>query len=90
MSDEMGPIYLETGHDEGFVAMEYGQERHVSEEVLSRVDREVQEKMNRALYEAREILEKNRDKLDGLAQLLIEKETIDRAEFERFMQGGAA
>ena len=90
MSDEMGPIYLETGHDEVFVAMEYGQERHVSEEVLSRVDREVQEKMNRALYEAREILEKNRDKLDGLAQLLIEKETIDRAEFERFMQGGAA
>ena len=89
MSDEMGPIYLGGDHDEVFLARDYGQQsRMFSESVAARIDSEVLEKMNAALARAKELLVSNRDKLDGLTALLMEKETIDRKEFEAFMKGG--
>ena len=87
MSDDMGPIYLGGEQDEVFVAMEYGQKgRSYSEEVASRIDAEVQRKMNEALSRATGILQENREKLDGLSGLLMEKETIDRAGFLAFLK----
>jgi len=88
MSDEMGPIYLGGDHDEVFLARDYGQQsRMFSESVAARIDGEVQGKMNAAFERAKTILAENREKLDGLAALLMEKETIDRREFEAFMKG---
>ena len=88
MSDDMGPIYLGNNQNEVFVAMEYGsQAKTYSEELASQIDREVQAKMNTALERARTVLRQNMDKLDGLSRMLVEKETIDRAEFETFMYG---
>ena len=88
MSDDMGPIFLGGQQSEVFVAMEYGQQgRSYSEELAARVDREVQEKMNEAMRRATELLERNRERLDGLSALLIEKETLNRTEFEAFMNG---
>ena len=88
MSDELGPIYLGGDHDEVFLARDYGQQsRMFSESVASRIDGEVQRKMGGAFERAKTILTENRDKLDGLTQLLIERETIDRKEFEAFMKG---
>ncbi|MBQ8094488.1 MAG: cell division protein FtsH, partial [Clostridia bacterium] len=75
-----------SNHDQVFVAMEYGsQAKTYSEDVAARIDQEVQRKMNEALGRARDILKEHRAELDGLSALLIEKETIDRAEFEQFM-----
>ena len=88
MSDEMGPIYLGGDHDEVFLARDYGQQsRMFSENVAARIDSEVQEKMNAAFVRAKDLLNANRDKLDGLTELLMEKETIDRKEFKAFMDG---
>jgi len=88
MSDEMGPIYLGGDHDEVFLARDYGQQsRMFSESVAARIDGEVQDKMNAAFARAKELLTANRDKLDGLTALLMEKETIDRREFKAFMAG---
>ncbi len=90
MSDEMGPIYLGGDHDEVFLARDYGQQsRMFSESVAARIDSEVQSKMNAAFERAKTILSENRSKLDGLTALLMEKETIDRREFEAFMKGEA-
>ncbi|MDO5378524.1 MAG: ATP-dependent zinc metalloprotease FtsH [Clostridia bacterium] len=90
MSDDMGPIYLGGDHDEVFLARDYGQQsRTYSEEVASRIDAEVQRKMNEALRRAQELLSENRGKLDALSDLLVERETIDRREFEAFMKGEA-
>ena len=90
MSDELGPIYLGGDHDEVFLARDYGQQsRMFSESVAARIDNEVQQKMGDAFARAKAILTENRDKLDGLTQLLIERETIDRREFEAFMKGEA-
>ena len=88
MSDDMGPIYLGGDHDEVFLARDYGQQsRMYSEDVAARIDAEVQSKMNGAFERAKAILSENRDKLDGLSDLLMERETIDRREFEAFMKG---
>ena len=86
MSDDLGPIWLGGEHDEAFLAMEYGQQRSYSEEVAARIDSEVQRKLNDALQRAREILTEQRSLLDELSATLIEKETIDRAQFEAFLQ----
>ena len=88
MSDEMGPIFLGSGHDEVFLGRDYGQQgRGCSEEVAARVDALVQEQLQNALARAKEILSANRDKLDGLTDLLLEQETIDRSAFVAFMNG---
>jgi len=88
MSDEMGPIFLGGNHDEVFLARDYGQQgRMFSESVAARIDAEVQQKMTAAFERAKAILCENRDKLDGLTELLMERETIDRAEFDAFMKG---
>lgn len=42
--------------------------------------------MNGAFERAKAILSENRDKLDGLSDLVMERETIDRREFEAFMK----
>ena len=90
MSDDMGPIYLGGDHDEVFLARDYGQQsRMFSEHVAARIDDEVQRKMNDALDRAKRILSEHRAQLDALSALLMEKETIDRAEFEAFMRGDA-
>ena len=88
MSDDMGPIYLGGNHDEVFLARDYGQQtRAYSEELAARIDAEVQRKMSDALARAKAILTENRDKLDGLSDLLVERETLARAEFDAFMKG---
>ena len=88
MSDDMGPIYLGGDHDEVFLARDYGQQtRAYSEELAARIDAEVQRKMSDALARAKAILTENRDNLDGLSDLLVERETLARAEFDAFMKG---
>ena len=88
MSDDMGPIYLGGDHDEVFLARDYGQQsRTYSEDVAARIDAEVQRKMNDALARATAVLKAHRAQLDGLSDLLVEKETIDRAEFVAFLKG---
>ena len=90
MSDEMGPIFLGSGHDEVFLGRDYGQQGRVcSEEVAARVDALVQAQLQHALERAKALLAEHRDQLDGLSALLIEKETIDRAEFVAFLNGEA-
>ena len=55
--------------------------------VSTDIDTEVHRLIQEAYGRAEQILTEHRDQLDGLAQLLIEREKIDRAEFERFMTG---
>ena len=90
MSDEMGPIFLGSGHDEVFLGRDYGQQgRACSEEVAARVDALVQAQLREALERAKALLNEHRAQLDGLSELLIEKETVDRKEFVAFLRGEA-
>ena len=87
MSDEIGTIYL--GSDqEVFVGMEFGQSREYSEEVAAKIDREVAAILNRCYETAKNIIREKKDRLDQLAEALLEQETLNRAEFLALMETG--
>ena len=86
MSDSIGTIYLDTDQ-EVFVGASFGHSREYSEEVAAAIDREVRELLQNCYQVATDTLAQHRDKLEGLAQLLIERETLNREEFEAFIEG---
>ena len=87
MSDNIGTIYL--GSDqEVFVGMEFGQSREYSEEIAAKIDREVASILTKCYEHAKQILTENKDRLDLLAQALLEQETLNRAEFVSLMETG--
>ena len=88
MSDNIGTIYL--GSDqEVFVGMEFGQSREYSEEIAAKIDREVASILAKCYEQAKKILSDNKDKLELLAQSLLEQETLNRAEFVSLMKTGS-
>ena len=89
MSERLGTVYL--GSDqEIFVGMEFGQSREYSEETAALIDEEVRAILEKEYKNALDILGGHMDKLQGLAQMLIEKETVTRADFLRFMDEAPA
>ena len=86
MSDKVGTVYL--GNDqEVFVGMEFGQTRDYSEETAALIDTEVRAILTKCYRDAQEILSAHLDQLNALGELLIEKETVTRDQFLRFIQG---
>ena len=84
MSKELGTVYL--GSDqEVFVGMEFGQSREYSEEVAARIDNEISRIMSECYQVAMDKLNTHIDDLHGLADLLVEKETVTREEFVAFI-----
>jgi cell division protease FtsH len=84
MSDALGTVYL--GNDqEVFVGMEFGQSREYSEDYARKIDHEVASLLEKCYQVAMNTLKEHIDKLHGLANLLIERETVTREEFVAFM-----
>jgi cell division protease FtsH len=81
MSDKIGTVSFETGHDEVFIGRTMTQGRSYSEQVAAEIDEEVKSVVGRAFSRCEEILKANRDKLETVARYLLEHETMDRAAF---------
>ncbi len=89
MSDKLGPVYL-ANEQEVFLGKSFAQQNaNLSERVSTDIDQEVHDLIQSAYKRAETILTEHRDQLDGLANLLIEREKLDAEEFELFMQGKA-
>jgi len=73
-----------------FLGREIGEQRDYSEEVAAQIDKEISTLLTRAHDRAREVLTTFRDKLDAVAEAVIEKETLDRAEFKAIVDGASA
>ena len=87
MSSRIGPVYLGTEH-EVFLGKSFGQQNSgFSEKVNTDIDNEVHALLQEAYNRASDILNEHLDQLHGLAKILIEKEKIDKAEFDAFMAG---
>lgn len=82
MSDKIGPVALEGKEGMVFLGKDFYNERNYSEGVAREIDSEVKKFMTNAQKRATEILKKRRQALDAIANELIEKETIERKEFE--------
>lgn len=81
-SENIGMINY-ADEDEVFIGRDFGHtSRGYSEEVAKTIDSEVKKIIDKAYAEAKKILEDNIDVLHACAELLIEKERIDRQEFE--------
>ncbi len=83
MSREMGPMVYGQKEELIFLGREISEQRDYSEAVAEQIDAEVRRLVNEAYQQARQILIEYRDKLDAVAQRLLEVETISREEFER-------
>jgi hypothetical protein len=65
-----------------FLASGSGSEALTSQATLHRRDEEQQGLVDQAMFEARMLITDNRAKLDSLAEALLSKETLERAEIE--------
>jgi cell division protease FtsH len=70
-----------------FLGREIGEQRDYSEEVAAQIDREISTLLNRAHDRAKEVLTTFRATLDAVAEAVIERETLDRAEFKAIVDG---
>ncbi|MCL2811445.1 MAG: cell division protein FtsH, partial [Clostridia bacterium] len=85
MSDELGPIYL-GGEQEVFLGRDFTQQsRSFSENMAAKIDQEVHNYLRNAYERAEKALRDNIEKLHAVADALMEKETLYRAEFEAIL-----
>lgn len=87
MSELLGPRTFGSGGGSLFLGREIGEQRDYSEEAAEQIDQEVKRIVENAYNRAKTVLTDNRAKLDMLAKILIEQETLDRATFEEVMDG---
>ncbi|MCM8818498.1 MAG: ATP-dependent zinc metalloprotease FtsH [Candidatus Omnitrophica bacterium] len=84
MSENLGPISFRT-REAVFLGRDLVQQREFSEETSREIDREIKRILEEAEEKAKEIIMRNRDKLDILANVLLEKETLTSEEIDRIL-----
>lgn len=81
-SDNVGMINYETDSDEVFLGRDLGHSRTYSEKMATTIDDEIKKIIDECYVKAKSILVEHMDVLHRCAELLIEKERINRSEFE--------
>ncbi|WP_017715041.1 ATP-dependent zinc metalloprotease FtsH3 [Kamptonema formosum] len=82
MSERLGPVALGRQQGNMFLGRDIMAERDFSEETASVIDEEVSTLVEQAYRRAKEVLVSNRHVLDTLADMLVEKETVDSEELQ--------
>ena len=86
-SSKLGLINYDNDSDEVFIGRDFGHTRVYGENIASEIDNEVRDIINDCYAKAKRIISDYRGVLDRTAQLLLEKEKIDREEFEALFEG---
>ncbi len=81
----LGPISFGDKDEMVFLGKEISEQRNYSESVAEKIDKEIEAILRSAEKRATEIVSKRKDMLTKIAKTLIEKETIEREEFEKIM-----
>ncbi|MDP8910703.1 MAG: ATP-dependent zinc metalloprotease FtsH, partial [Actinomycetota bacterium] len=87
MSEKLGPRALGRNHDMPFLGREMGNEPDYSDEIAREIDDEIRRVIEEAHDRARQVLTEHMDELHRISQILIERETIDKDQFERLLAG---
>jgi cell division protease FtsH len=82
MSEKLGPLALGRKDELVFLGREISEQRNYSDEIAFEIDKEIRWLIDRAYARATEIVAENRDKLEQIAMLLMERETIEGREIE--------
>ncbi|MCC6442495.1 MAG: ATP-dependent zinc metalloprotease FtsH [Armatimonadetes bacterium] len=87
MSEKLGPLTLGRRHGSPFLGRDLMEDRNFSEQIASVIDEEVRKIIDDCYEQAEKVLLDNREKMDEIVQVLLEKESIEQAEFEALMAG---
>ncbi len=90
MSEKLGPRVLGRNHDMPFLGREMGSEPDYSDEVAREIDDEIRRIIEEGHDLALSVLRLHIDDLHRISQILIERETIDKDQFERLLAGESA
>jgi cell division protease FtsH len=82
---KLGPLSLESQSGEVFLGGNWGARSEYSDEVAAQIDHEVRGIVAQCHQEALQLMRDNRTVIDRLVDILIEKETIDGAEFRQIV-----
>merc|ERR1712078_441915 len=82
MSEKIGPVALGRSQGGMFLGRDIASERDFSEDTAATIDIEVSELVDVAYKRATKVLTENRGMLDEMAQMLIERETIDTEDIQ--------
>ena len=90
MSDKVGNVVFDSGHDEVFIGRSMAQTKNYSEEVAALIDQEIKGLIDGAYNRCVEILSARRKELDFVADYLLKYENMDAAAFELVFTDPAA
>jgi cell division protease FtsH len=88
MSEELGPQAFNSNAEVLFLGREVSRDQEMSEETARKIDKEVGRIIQENYKRAEKMLLDNRDKLDLVAQLLIERETLDGRDVGEILENG--
>ncbi len=83
MSEKLGTVVFDTGHDEVFIGRSMAQARTYSEEIAGQIDEEIRAIIDDAHARCREILSAQKERLIRVAEYLLEHETMSAEEFQQ-------
>jgi cell division protease FtsH len=87
MSDELGPLTLGQKQGEVFLGRDFAAHPDYSDQVAFEIDTEVRRLIDEAHDQALDILKAEKRKLDEIAAALIERETIEKEDLEKLLEG---
>jgi cell division protease FtsH len=85
MSDRLGPVALGRAQGNMFLGRDIAAERDFSEETAAAIDDEVRNLVDQAYRRAKSVLTENRLVLENLAEMLVERETVDSEELQELL-----
>lgn len=84
----LGPVQLEQQEGSVFLGRDYNKSRNFSGQVAFEIDQEMRKIMDDCYKQAQKILKENKDLLDLIANVLLEKETITKEEIDHLVLYG--
>jgi cell division protease FtsH len=85
MSDNLGPLTFGKREEQIFLGREIAQHRDYSEQTAQKIDEEVRSIVTGAYEKASKLIKDNLDTLHGMANALLEKETLDGEDIDKIM-----
>ena len=89
MNENIGPVVYSDDNGEVFLGKDYGHVNNYSEQTSAKIDTEIEAMMREAYKKTEKILTEHFDKLELVANTLIEKEKINAEEFSSLMENGS-
>jgi cell division protease FtsH len=87
MSDAIGPVSFDEENGDVFLGRDYMTRKNYSEKTAELIDDEVKRLLTSLYDEAKGILAANREKLDGIADALLERETLELSDLQKIVAG---